>query len=365
MREKMNYENSMNNKKTKSNKKIYNKSWKKIYFIPIFILSVFAIWIWFGHGQTRVESASSGERIAVSLVSSGAAAEQENIANPSGIAEEQPDFQKEQESEVRDGTENRESIQDRESVDDRDGTENGESSENRDSTGNRDGTENRESSEDQDSERKKPAFARAGALSRAKVTSKEEIEARIEKEAREEAIRRAEEAARKQAEAKKKKIALQKKAAAKKKLKESKRPYIMKDVPADNEVKSYERYTLLTSWKQAELQELAHTDGNGMRKVGNRYCVALGSYYTTEIGVEFDLIMENGNVIPCILGDQKSDLHTDAKHQRGANGGCVAEFIVDVDKLPETAKQRGSVHWIPGLEGEIKSIKIYTDKKGI
>ncbi len=214
-------------------------------------------------------------------------------------------------------------------------------------------------------ERSKPAFARKGALRNARVATEEEVKENARKLKREIEQYESKKASERKKELELKKKQIQKKAAMKKRKQEAKRPYIMKDVPADNEFKSYERYTLLTSWKQAELQKKAHTDKNGMRKVGSRYCVALGSYYTTEIGTEFDLVMENGKVIPCILGDQKADIHTDARHQRGNNGGCVAEFIVDVDKLPEKARELGSVHWIPGLEGEIKSIKIYTDKKGI
>jgi hypothetical protein len=191
-----------------------------------------------------------------------------------------------------------------------------------------------------------PKFAREESLKNVKRVTAEE---RKEREKERNAL------------AEKKKKAVQKKAAMKKKAQEAKRSYIIKDVPADNEVKKYERYTLLTKWKQADLQKLAHTDNNGMRKVGSRYCVALGSYYTTTIGTEFDLIMENGTVIPCILGDVKSDLHTDAKHQRGKNDGCVAEFIVDDTKLQKNAKISGSVHVIPEFAGEIKEIKIYTD----
>lgn len=193
-------------------------------------------------------------------------------------------------------------------------------------------------------ERWVPAFARETALDNVAVrVSAEERKARAEKEARE---RKKEEKSRQD-----------KKPAAD----ADRRTYILKNVPPGNEVKKYERYTLLTSWKQADLQKLAHTDENGMRKVGNRYCVALGSYYTTEIGTEFDLIMQDGDVIPCILGDAKSDLHTDALHQRGQNGGCVAEFIVDDKKMPAAARTGGSVHFIPEFAGEISKIRIYMD----
>lgn len=208
-----------------------------------------------------------------------------------------------------------------------------------------------------ESDKKKPKFARSDALQNVKVATPEQIRESEKKLAKE----LAKDEAKAKAVAEKKKKAMQKKAALKRAQKEAKRPHIFKTVPANNEVKKYERYTLLTKWRQADLQKLAHTDKNGMRKVGKRYCVALGSYYTTTIGTEFDLIMADGRVIPCILGDVKSDQHTDAKHQRGNNDGCVAEFIVDDSKLVDAAKNGGSVHYIPEFSGEIKKIKIYTD----
>lgn len=134
--------------------------------------------------------------------------------------------------------------------------------------------------------------------------------------------------------------------------------YTIKPCPADNAVKKYENYRLLTVWKQGELQKKAYTDEDGMRKVGRRYCIAVGTFYTSEIGTKVDLMMENGNEIPCIVGDIKSDQHTDELHQRGANGGCVAEFIVDTDKLPAAAKI-GNIQALPQFAGEIKAIKVY------
>ena len=68
--------------------------------------------------------------------------------------------------------------------------------------------------------------------------------------------------------------------------------------------------------------------------VDGRYCVALGSYFTTQIGQYIDVILENGTVLPCILGDQKSDAHTDLKYHvitiRGIHADrSIMEFIID------------------------------------
>ncbi|MBR4315031.1 MAG: hypothetical protein IKP66_09000, partial [Lachnospiraceae bacterium] len=67
-----------------------------------------------------------------------------------------------------------------------------------------------------------------------------------------------------------------------------------------------------------------------------RYCIAVGSFYTTQIGQKIDLVLTNGTVIKCILGDCKSDEHTDETHRYHAIDGSVAEFIVDYDYFSGT-----------------------------
>lgn len=67
----------------------------------------------------------------------------------------------------------------------------------------------------------------------------------------------------------------------------------------------------------------------GIRMVGDRYCIAVGTGYASEIGTKINLVMANGSVIKCILGDVKSDSHTDETNRYHFVDGSVAEFIVD------------------------------------
>lgn len=95
-------------------------------------------------------------------------------------------------------------------------------------------------------------------------------------------------------------------------------------------MKSYESFTAITDTNSAQyaLQSLAYTDDDAFRKVDGRYLVAIGTYFDAPVGAVIDIILENGTVIPCIVGDIKADEHTDYWCVYSANG-CATEFIVD------------------------------------
>lgn len=117
-------------------------------------------------------------------------------------------------------------------------------------------------------------------------------------------------------------------------------PYISKQA-ADNTRKSFEDYRCLsTKSRQGMLQTIADTSPSGLRKVDNRYCVAVGSYFSHDIGKYIDVVLQNGKVIPCIIADAKADVHTDDSNAISHDGSCI-EFIVDIYKLPNNVKKSG------------------------
>ena len=120
-----------------------------------------------------------------------------------------------------------------------------------------------------------------------------------------------------------------------------------KPASSTNGIKSYMPYTAITAKNspQYKLQCQAHTGNYGIRMVGDRYCVALGSYYTTTIGQKFDLVLENGTIIPCILGDQKANKDTNSTNQITSHNGCMSEFIVDSRALNSNAKRMGDISY--------------------
>ena len=85
---------------------------------------------------------------------------------------------------------------------------------------------------------------------------------------------------------------------------------------------------------QAKLQSLCQTNEVGLRVYDGRFTIAVGTYFNTAIGQYFDLVLENGTVIPCIMGDLKADIHTDSRGLFTEASGCMTEFIVDRTCLP-------------------------------
>ena len=124
--------------------------------------------------------------------------------------------------------------------------------------------------------------------------------------------------------------------------------YTRFDLPNNNGFKSFMDYRAITSTgsDQYKLQTLyAETGRNGIRMVNGRYCVAVGSRFTSDIGQYFDLILANGTVIPCVLADQKADIHTDSDNIITAHNGCLSEFVVNTEYLNSEVKQRGNISY--------------------
>lgn len=134
-------------------------------------------------------------------------------------------------------------------------------------------------------------------------------------------------------------------------------------LPNNSGFKSFMDYRAITSTSsdQYKLQNLyAKTGDNGIRMVDGRYCVAVGSHFTSNIGQYFDLILANGTVIPCVLADQKADVDTDSNQIITEHNGCLSEFVVDTDYLNTTVQQRGNVSYAEeGWNSPAVEIKVY------
>jgi len=126
---------------------------------------------------------------------------------------------------------------------------------------------------------------------------------------------------------------------------------------ADTGFKSYMDYRCITSpsSKQWSLQQDAWTDELGFRRYGDYYMVAMGTYYASECGKVFHIVLEDGGEFDAIIGDIKSNMHTDALHQH--HNGNVVEFIVDSDCIPHICAIMGDMSYADAtFQGKIKSI---------
>lgn len=102
---------------------------------------------------------------------------------------------------------------------------------------------------------------------------------------------------------------------------------------------SYRKITDETSY-QYVLQQIAYTDEMGFRKINDRYCVAIGTAFNASVGQIFDVVLENGTIIHCVVGDVKADKDTDASNVFTSQGCCL-EFIVDTKELDGIIKTLG------------------------
>ena len=134
-------------------------------------------------------------------------------------------------------------------------------------------------------------------------------------------------------------------------------------IPSGNtSFKSYMDYRAITNKNSAQwdLQTKCWTDKDGLRRKGDYYVVALGSYYADHIGDRFIVTLDTGVEIPVIVGDFKADKHTDATNRYTLTEDGrknILEFVVDTQSLPEMARKMGDISYVSGFRGNVRSIE--------
>ncbi len=96
-----------------------------------------------------------------------------------------------------------------------------------------------------------------------------------------------------------------------------------------NNRKTLEGKNKITYGVAGELVSQAISDNDGFMMLDDRYLVAIGSRFGTIPGQYFDLVLENGVIIKCIMGDMKDDRHTDATNTFTYETKCCSEFIIN------------------------------------
>ena len=134
-------------------------------------------------------------------------------------------------------------------------------------------------------------------------------------------------------------------------------------IPSGNTAfKSYMDYRAITNKNSAQwaLQTKCWTDKDGLRRKGDYYVVALGSYYADHIGDRFIVTLDTGVEIPVIVGDFKADRHTDQTNRYTLTEDGhknILEFVVDTQALPEMARKMGDISYVSGFRGNVRSIE--------
>jgi len=110
------------------------------------------------------------------------------------------------------------------------------------------------------------------------------------------------------------------------------------------------------SSRQWRLQQIAYTCENGLRRVDGKYMIALGTYFLHYgVGDVFEITLSSGVVFRAVVGDVKSDAHTDSTNRFHLSDGSVLEFIVDRHHMPDRARLMGDMSY-GGFPGYIVSI---------
>ena len=126
--------------------------------------------------------------------------------------------------------------------------------------------------------------------------------------------------------------------------------------------KSYMSWKAITNTrsKQYKLQEDCWTDSYGLRRYNEDYVIALGSYYSSNIGDRFKITLDTGKSFNAVVGDFKANKHTDPLNQYTTtenSGKCVVEFIVETGRLDSTAKRMGDISYISNFKGNVEKIE--------
>ena len=149
-------------------------------------------------------------------------------------------------------------------------------------------------------------------------------------------------------------------------LKKKRSKYRTYQSPSSNSFKSYEDADCITDstkLAQGRLKKKYHLDKSGVYMVGDRYCIAVGSYYTKKIGVKIDLMLShNGrkHTLKCITADSKDDSDTVNNH-RVHKDGSIVEFVVKSSALNKKARYTwGDVSYAgKQFRGKIVEIRVY------
>lgn len=117
-----------------------------------------------------------------------------------------------------------------------------------------------------------------------------------------------------------------------------------------------------TASKQWELQQIAWTDEQGFRRIGDDYCAALGTFYG-QVGDRFRITTDKGNSYTVIESDAKGNdavFYNDYQswyHVCGDGRINLIEFIVDGDLIPNECWQIGDMGVIDSIGGNVVSIE--------
>ena len=120
---------------------------------------------------------------------------------------------------------------------------------------------------------------------------------------------------------------------------------------------SYRAVTNRNSNQWGLQHNYAYTCTEGFRRVDGIKTVAVGTFYLNRgVGDILHVELDSGLSFYVVVGDVKSDVHTDPTNRFILANGCMLEFIVDVPQISERSRQMGDMTH-SGLPGSVVSIR--------
>ena len=135
----------------------------------------------------------------------------------------------------------------------------------------------------------------------------------------------------------------------------------------DTSFKSYMDYRTITvrSSDQYRLQQKAYTDDDGIRRIDDDVCVAVGTAYADRCGIRLEITLDSGESFTAVVGDIKADRDTDPSnryHPLQSGCGDMVEFIVETDKLDSKVRRMGSIGTYSKYSGNIVSLRVIEEE---
>lgn len=143
-------------------------------------------------------------------------------------------------------------------------------------------------------------------------------------------------------------------------------------VPSNMKLCTDYRFYNIVGTPHNRLQMVAWTDEFGCRRYNNDYIVALGSFYSIDIGDRFEVTLDTGRTFTIIMGDGKADVDTDINNMYtpcfnydGEYCANLLEFIIDKEIMSKNAYAYGSLDYHDEFAGDIiKMVYLGRDQGG-
>lgn len=120
-----------------------------------------------------------------------------------------------------------------------------------------------------------------------------------------------------------------------------------------------------TNSKQYELQQECWTDELGLRRHGSDYVIAIGTYFSNNVGDRFKIYLDNGNSFYATIGDIKADSTTDEMNAYvpiDNTTGNMVEFIIDDKAANTNMLMMGTVSYYDFFDGAVIDIERIDNK---